>query len=100
MKSLIFTVLSFLSITSNGQSIASNTNTNTDLIVDIPMIGNIKINNCDEKLMQALKMFTIMKVINKTEAIKCIINDNGEESYAISLDQQNEHEKQITELLQ
>jgi len=64
------------------------------------MMGNININNCDEKLMQALKMITIMKVINKSEEMKLIINDTKEETFAISLDMENEQEEKVTELLQ
>ncbi len=98
MKSLIFTILTFLAITTNAQTIASNTE--TDLLLDIPMIGNIKVNNCDEKLVKALKMVTIMKVINKSEEIQFIINETQEEIFAVSFDKPNEEEKQVVELLQ
>ena len=98
MKSLFFTILSFLAITANAQTIASSTQTN--LIVDIPMMGNIKVNDCDEKLIKALKMVTIMKVINKSNEIQFIINDTQEEIYAVSFDKPNEEKKQVVELLQ
>jgi hypothetical protein len=98
MKSLIFTILSFLAITANAQTIASNTE--IDLIVDIPMMGNIKVDNCDEKLLKALKMITIMKVINKSEKIQFIINETQEEIFAVSFDKLNDEEKQVVELLQ
>jgi hypothetical protein len=97
MKSLMFTILSFLSITANAQTIASDTE--TDLIIDIPMMGNVKLNNCDEKLMQALRMITIMKVINRSKEMQFIINDTQEEVFVASSDKPIEEEKQAVELL-
>ena len=98
MKSLIFTILSFLAIAANAQTITSNTE--TDLIVDIPMMGNIKVNNCDEKLMKALKMVTIMKVINRPDEIQFLHKEAEEETFAFTLEKPNEEEKQVAELLQ
>jgi hypothetical protein len=96
MKSLMFTILSFLSITANAQTIASDTG--TDLIIDIPMMGNVKLNNCDEKLMQAFRMITIMKVINRSKEMQFIINDAQEEIFIVVSETLLE-EKEVDEFL-
>jgi hypothetical protein len=75
MKTLIFTLLTFFALTANAQTADVNTtNNNTeaitaDLMISIPMIGNINIKDCDEKLQEDLKPVTIMKVIKIDEAI-------------------------------
>jgi hypothetical protein len=64
------------------------------------MIGNVKLNNCDEKLMKALRMITIMKVINKSKEIQFIINDSKEEILIVSSEKPIEGNKISIELLQ
>jgi hypothetical protein len=75
MKTLIFIFLTFFALTANAQTADVNTtNNNTqattaDLMISIPMMGNINIKDCDEKLQEDLKPVTIMKVIKVEEAI-------------------------------
>ena len=76
MKTLIFIFLTFFALTANAQTaeVTTTTTINTeattaDLMISIPMIGNIKIKDCDEKLQEDLKPVTIMKVIKVEEAI-------------------------------
>ena len=70
MKTLIFIFLTFFALTANAQTADVNTTTTNnreattaDLMISIPMIGNINIKDCDEKLQEELKPVTIMKVI-------------------------------------
>jgi hypothetical protein len=92
----MFTILSFLSITANAQTVVSNIE--TDLIVEIPVIGLFKLNRCDEKLMKALRMITIMKVINKSKEMQFIINDAQEEIFIVVSETLLE-EKEVDEFL-
>ncbi len=73
MKTLIFALLTFFALTSKAQTADINTNNteaiSADLMISIPMIGNINIKDCDEKLQEDLKPVTIMKVIKVEDAI-------------------------------
>lgn len=73
MKTLIFIFFTFIALTSNAQTADVNTNTSTDattdLIVSIPMIGNITFKNCDKKMQEAFEPITVMKIIKIDEAI-------------------------------
>ena len=76
MKTLIFIFLTFFALTANAQTaeVTTTTTINTeattaDLMISIPMIGNIKIKDCDEKLQEDLKPVTIKKVIKIDDTI-------------------------------
>ncbi len=81
MKTLIFIFLTFFAFTANAQT-AEVINTiekteaiTADMMISIPMIGNINIKDCDEKMQEDLKPLTIMKVIKIDEAIYFYINE-------------------------
>ena len=75
MKTLIFIILTFFAFTANAQTADVNKKNNkteaitADLMISIPMIGNIKIKDCDEKLQKDLKPVTIKKVIKIDDTI-------------------------------
>jgi hypothetical protein len=75
MKNLIFIFLTLCTLTAKAQTADVNTTENnnetrtTDLMISIPMIGNINIKNCDEKMQEELKFITDIKVIKIDDAI-------------------------------
>ena len=97
MKTLIFIFLTFFALTANAQTAEVTTTTTTinteattaDLMISIPMIGNIKIKDCDEKLQEDLKPVTIMKVIKVDEAI-FFYTDEQESIIAASFQEEKE----------
>jgi hypothetical protein len=97
MKTLIFTLLTFFALTANAQTADVTTTTTTnnreattaDLMISIPMMGNINIKDCDEKLQEDLKPVTIMKVIKVEEAI-FFYTDEQESIIAASFQEEKE----------
>ena len=94
MKTLIFTLLTFFALTANAQTADVTTTNSTqtttaDLMVLIPMMGNINIKNCDEKLQEDLKPVTIMKVIKVEDAI-FFYTEEQESIIAASFQEKNE----------
>ncbi len=76
MKTLILICLTFFALTANAQTADVNTTTTTyteattaDMMISIPMMGNVTLKNCDKKLQDKLEPITIMKVIKIDEAI-------------------------------
>lgn len=80
MKTLALIIFSTLSFFVNAQTANTNpvkeaktttvaTAEKAELLVSIPMIGNITLKNCDTKMQEALEPFTLIKVI-KIDEIK------------------------------
>ena len=97
MKTLIFIFLTFFALTANAQTADVTTTTNNteattaDLMISIPMIGNIKIKDCDEKLQEDLKPVTIKKVIKIDDTIY-FYTDESETILAASFQEEIEIE--------
>ena len=99
MKTLIFIFLTFFALTANAQTAEVTTTTTTinteattaDLMISIPMIGNIKIKDCDEKLQEDLKPVTIKKVIKIDDTIY-FYTDESETILAASFQEEIEIE--------
>ena len=81
MKTLIFIILSFFALgiqaqTADVQKTDNNSEILTaDLLINVPLLGNINIKKCNEKLQEDLKPLTIMKVVNGTDEIYFIYEE-------------------------
>jgi hypothetical protein len=98
MKTLILTLLTFFAITANAQTAdVTTTTTNnteattTDMTIFVPMMGNINLKNCDEKMQEDLKPLSEMNVIKIDDAIYYYI-DEEETILALYIQEEKEIE--------
>ena len=95
MKTIITTIFTMFVIAVNAQtndvSTQQQPETTTqahevaDLMVSIPMIGNISLKNCNAKMQEELKPLTMIKVI-KTSETSLPVYSNSEETMAVAYD--------------
>ena len=96
MKTLILALLTFFALNANAQTADVNTNNNTeatttDMMITVPMIGNINLKNCDEKLKEDLKPLSDMKIIKIDDDIYYYI-DEEETILALYIEEEKEIE--------
>ena len=98
MKTLILTLLTFFALTANAQTadVTTTNNNNTeattaDMTIFVPMIGNINLKNCDEKMQEDLKPLSDMKVVKIDDDIYYYI-DAEETILALYIQEEKEIE--------
>jgi hypothetical protein len=75
MKTFILVLLTLFSLSAQAQTADVQKSDNNseiitaDLLISVPMLGNIYIKKSDEKLQEDLKPLTIMKVVNDSDEI-------------------------------
>ena len=90
MKSLLIIFITFFALTANAQTADATTTTTTttevatvDVMISLPMMGNITIENCDKNMEEDLKPITFMKVVNKSDT-KYIFVEEAQNAIATS----------------
>ena len=75
MKTFILVLLTLFTLSAQAQTADVQKSDNNseiitaDLLISVPMLGNINIKKSDEKLQEDLKPLTIMKVVNDSDEI-------------------------------